>query len=65
VYTETFRNPKPISTKRLTAEPRISYTFSNRVSADFFVKYEQSDSSRLSKTTNIKGGFNVRVNINN
>ncbi len=62
---ETYLNPKPIATSRITLEPRISYTFSSRVSADFFVRYEQSDSSRLSKTTNIKGGWNIRVNITN
>ncbi|MFB3131231.1 MAG: hypothetical protein ACE10K_01780, partial [Rhodothermales bacterium] len=51
---------------RFKASPKIAYQFSNRVSADVFVQYEQSDgSSRLPATTTINGGFNFRVSISN
>lgn len=52
------------STARIQAQPKISYQFSNVVSADFFVQYEDfiGDSRRLPYTT-INGGFNLRVNF--
>ncbi|MEM1271395.1 MAG: cell surface protein SprA, partial [Bacteroidota bacterium] len=62
---EAYLNPKPFGTRRLTVEPRISYTFSTRVSADFFIRYENVDDVRTARVINTKGGFNVRVNIAN
>ena len=52
------------STARIQAQPKIAYQFSNVVSADLFVQYEDfiGDSRRLPYTT-IKGGFNLRVNF--
>jgi cell surface protein SprA len=52
---------------RVTVVPRISYQFSNRVSADFTLRYENflSEDSRQPSSTNIDGGFNVRVSISN
>ena len=52
------------STVRLQARPRISYQFSNVVSAEMYVQYEDfiGDSRRLPYTS-IKGGFNLRVNF--
>ena len=51
-------------TSRLTVTPQISYQFSNRVSADFRLRYERFDGdSRRPSFTNVNGGFNVRVNI--
>ncbi len=52
------------STVRLSAEPKISYQFSNQVTADAFLEYEQfnGDSRRLSFTS-ISGGFNFRLNF--
>ena len=53
-------------TSRLQATPKIAYQFSNRVSADVFVKYERFEGdSRRPSTTNINGGFNIRVSISN
>ncbi len=64
---DEFLNPPPVASIRTQIEPQISYTFSNRVSADFFVTYEnlQSEGSRVPNSTNVKGGFRVRVNIAN
>lgn len=53
------------STERIIVNPRISYQFSNRVTADFFVRYEHTDDFRLAGTTNINGGFNLRMDIAN
>ncbi len=52
------------STARIQAQPKIAYQFSNVVSADMFVQYEDfiGDSRRLPYTT-INGGFNLRVNF--
>ena len=61
---DTYTTPTE-QTTRLTVTPEISYQFSNRVSADFQLKYEQfnsQDSSRPS-FTNVSGGFFVRVNV--
>lgn len=54
------------STSRLLLSPKISYRFSNRVSADFFIRYEKfNGDSRLPSNTSVNGGFNVRVSISN
>ncbi|MCY4000777.1 MAG: cell surface protein SprA [Bacteroidetes bacterium] len=52
------------STSRIQFQPKIAYQFSNVVSADLFVRYEDfiGDSRRL-PYTNINGGFNLRVNF--
>ncbi|MEX0600488.1 MAG: cell surface protein SprA, partial [Rhodothermales bacterium] len=52
---------------RITVVPRISYQFSNRVAADFTLRYEnfESEDSRQPSSTNINGGFNFRVSISN
>ena len=64
---ETFLTPQLIQSIRTTTEPRISYAFSSRISADFFVRYEHlsSQGSRVPTTTNIRSGFNIRINIAN
>jgi len=53
--------------KRLIMTPRIAYQFSNRVQADFTLKYEKFDSedSRQPSSVNINGTFNIRVSIAN
>lgn len=52
---------------RLIVTPRIAYQFSNRVQADFTLKYEKFDSedSRQPSSVNINGTFNIRVSIAN
>jgi cell surface protein SprA len=52
---------------RITVVPRVSYEFSNRVSADFTMRYEnfQSEDSRQPSATTMNGGFNIRVSIAN
>jgi len=52
---------------RLIMTPRIAYQFSNRVQADFTLKYEKFDSqdSRQPSSVNINGTFNIRVSIAN
>lgn len=55
------------SSRRLTVSPKLGYQFSNRVSADFTLRYERFDSD-LSQTpsyVNINGGFNISVSIAN
>ena len=51
-------------TSRIQIQPKIAYQFSNIVTADIFVEYEDfiGDSRRL-PYTRIEGGFNVRVNF--
>ena len=46
--------------------PKIAYQFSDVVSADMFVRYEDfiGDSRRL-PFTRIEGGFNIRINFSN
>ncbi len=53
------------STERITLNPQVTYQFSNRVTADFFLQYEKFDDFRLAGTTNVNGGFNVRMNLSN
>ncbi|MFQ5568970.1 MAG: cell surface protein SprA [Rhodothermales bacterium] len=54
------------TTSRFRLSPKISYQFSNRVSADAFVNYERFEGdSRRPSTTTINGGFNIRVSISN
>ncbi|MBT8399367.1 MAG: cell surface protein SprA, partial [Rhodothermia bacterium] len=52
---------------RTSVSPQISYQFSNRVTANFTLRYEKLDSeiSRQPSSTNMTGTFNVRVNITN
>jgi cell surface protein SprA len=59
-------NVTPVrETQRLAITPKISYQFSNRVSADFVLRYEKftSENSRRPSYTNVNGGFNVRINV--
>ena len=59
-------NVTPVQqTQRLAITPKISYQFSNRVSADFVLRYEKftSENSRRPSYTNVNGGFNVRINV--
>lgn len=64
---ETFLNPQPEATTRLSVEPQISYTLSNQVTASIFVRYErfESEGSRNPSTTALNGGFNFRVSFSN
>ncbi|PSR00508.1 MAG: cell surface protein SprA [Bacteroidetes bacterium QS_9_68_14] len=57
-----FVTPRAEST-RLQVAPKLSYRFSNRVSADFTVRYERFDGTRRPSYSNIDGGFNVRVSL--
>jgi cell surface protein SprA len=52
---------------RTTVIPKIGYQFSNKVSANFQLKYELFDSqdSRQPSSTVIQGNFNIRVSIAN
>ena len=52
---------------RFIMTPRIAYQFSNRVQANFTLKYEKFDSedSRQPSSVNINGTFNIRVSIAN
>ncbi len=52
---------------RLQVTPKVGYQFSNRVSADFLLQYEnfQSDNSRRPPYITLNGGFNVRVSVSN
>jgi cell surface protein SprA len=52
---------------RLTLQPQVSYQFSNRVSANFTLKYEQfnSEDNRQPSSTNVEGTFNIRISIQN
>jgi cell surface protein SprA len=52
---------------RLIVSPQIAYQFSNRVQANFTLKYEKFDSedSRQPSAVNINGTFNIRVSIAN
>lgn len=53
-------------TQRFTVTPRLAYQFSNRVSADFTLSYENFlGDARTPSYSNVKGGFNVRVSISN
>ena len=58
-------NVNPLSeTTRLTMAPKISYSVSNRVTADFRLEYERFDGdSRQPSYTNINGTFNVSVSL--
>jgi cell surface protein SprA len=53
--------------ERLTLAPQISYQFSNRVTANFTLRYEKfsSEDSRRPSSTTMAGTFNIRVNIAN
>ena len=52
------------STARIRVHPRVSYQFSNVLSADLYVEYEDFvGDSRVLPYTNVNGGFNLRVNF--
>jgi hypothetical protein len=51
-------------TSRLTLTPKITYSVSNRVTADFRLEYEKfNGDNRQPSYTNVNGGFNVSVSI--
>lgn len=53
-------------TKRLMIAPKIQYTFSNQVTADFTMRYERfQGDSRIPSYTAISGNFNINVRISN
>lgn len=58
-------NVNPLSTTtRFTVTPQVSYTVSNRVTADFSLEYERFEGdSRQPSYTNVNGSFNISVNI--
>ncbi len=53
--------------ERLKLEPRIAYTFSNRVTAAVFVEYDRliTEGSQTPNRTKINGGFNFKIQISN
>ncbi len=51
-------------TTRFRITPKLTYSLSNRVTADFQLEYEKfNGDSRQPSYTNINGGFNIRVSI--
>jgi cell surface protein SprA len=58
-------NVNPLSqTTRLKITPKISYSVSNRVTADLLVEYEKfNGDNRQPSYTNVNGSFNVSVSI--
>jgi len=58
-------NVEPRSTTRLTISPEVSYSVSNRVTADFRLNYEKFSGENTSQPsfTNINGTFNLSVSI--
>jgi len=58
-------NVNPVSeTTRLTVAPKITYSVSNRVTADFQLEYEKFEGdNRQPSFTNVNGTFNVSVSI--
>jgi cell surface protein SprA len=58
-------NVEPQRTSRLTVSPEISYTVSNRVTANFRLNYEKfsGNNTGQSSYTNVDGTFNLTVSI--
>ena len=53
-------------TSRYTVTPRISYSFSQKLQADFSLTYQRFiGDSRQPSFSSVTGGFNVRVSITN
>ncbi|HLA64830.1 MAG TPA: cell surface protein SprA, partial [Rhodothermales bacterium] len=52
---------------RLSAEPRLSYTLSNQVSVDFFLRYASTEgrNSQVPTTSQLDGGVSFRVSFSN
>ena len=51
---------------RFTVSPQVGYQFSDRVTANFALKYENfKGDSRQPSSQNINGAFNIRLNIAN
>jgi cell surface protein SprA len=56
----------PLLTRRLSLWPRISYTVSNQVTADFFLRYERSNPAPPAfPTRNVDGGVSLRILFSN
>ncbi|MDT0630287.1 cell surface protein SprA [Rubrivirga litoralis] len=63
---DPFRDPEPRFTKRLLLSPRVSYTVSDRVTADVFATYERLDQTLGGGgNTRFNGGVNLRVLFSN
>lgn len=64
---EEFDDPTYQSTRRVQLSPQISYTVSNKVTADFFVRYERSipNGTGAYPNTNLDGGVNLRILFSN
>ena len=60
-------DPTVQSTRRIQLSPQISYTISNRVTADVFVRYERSIPRGTSAfdNTSVDGGVNLRILFSN
>ena len=58
-------NVQPRKTSRLTMSPEISYTVSNRVTANFRLTYEKFDGNNTGQSsyTRVNGTFNLTVSI--
>jgi len=58
-------NVEPQKTSRLTVSPEISYTISNRVTANFRLNYEKFNGNNTGQSsyTNVDGTFNLTVSI--
>ncbi len=59
--------PTSQSTQRIQISPQISYTISNQVTADLFVRYERSipKGTTAFPNTNVDGGVNLRILFSN
>jgi cell surface protein SprA len=57
----------PVSTRRIQLWPRISYTVSNQVTADVFLRYERSKPSGTNAfpTRSVDGGVSLRILFSN
>ena len=64
---EELREPSIQSTRRIQLSPQISYTISNQVTADVFVRYERSIpvGTRAFANTSFDGGVNLRILFSN
>ncbi len=64
---EDLDNPTTQSTRRIQLSPQISYTVSNQVTADLFLRYERSIpvGTTAFPNTNVDGGVNLRILFSN
>lgn len=59
--------PGEILQRRLQLSPRVSYTISNQVTADLFVRYERvyNEGTQAPPYTSLDGGVNLRILFSN